>query len=79
MADPNAIQTAKQYLEKGMAMYPTDSKIIESLSEAYVFLGENPDNILTMSSKRPKATRPTPTCGARWGYCMSPTTNTTRR
>ena len=48
MADPNAIQTAKQYLEKGMAMYPTDSKIIESLSEAYVFLGENPDNILTI-------------------------------
>ena len=47
-ADPNAIQTAKQYLEKGMAMYPTDSKIIESLSEAYVFLGENPDNILTI-------------------------------
>lgn len=48
MADPNAIQTAKTYLEKGMAAYPTDPKIIESLSEAYVFLGEDPAKILSI-------------------------------
>ena len=48
MNDPEAIQTAKQYLEKGMANYPTDSKIIESLSEAYVFLGEDPGKILSI-------------------------------
>ena len=79
MADPNAIQTAKQYLEKGMAMYPTDSKIIESLSEAYVFLGENPDNILTIVQQ---AAESDPTNADMWsalGVRMSPTTNTTRR
>lgn len=46
--DPNAIKTAKAYLEKGMQKYPSDSKIIESLSEAYIFLGEDPATILNI-------------------------------
>ena len=46
--DPDAIKTAKTYLEKGMSLHPTDPRIIESLSEAYVFLGEDPDTILSV-------------------------------
>ena len=45
--DPEAIQKAKVYLEKGLSMYPSDTNIIESLSEAYVFLGEDPNQILS--------------------------------
>lgn len=48
MNDPDAIKTAKGYLEEGMQKYPSDSKIIESLSEAYVFLGEDPSTILSI-------------------------------
>lgn len=47
-ADPQGLSTAKDYLEKGMAKYPTDPKIIESLSEAYVLLGEDPDKIMSV-------------------------------
>lgn len=46
--DADAIKTAKTYLEKGMSLHPADSRIIESLSEAYVFLGEDPGTILTI-------------------------------
>lgn len=49
--DVNAIKTGKEYLEKGMAMYPSDANIIESLSEAYVLLGEDPKQILTSVEK----------------------------
>ncbi len=46
--DPEAIKKAKVYLEEGMAQYPSDTNIIESLSEAYVFLGEDPNQILSI-------------------------------
>lgn len=44
--DNTALATAKLYLEKGMQKYPTDDKIIASLSEAYVLLGQDPDEII---------------------------------
>lgn len=44
--DTTALVTAKEYLEKGMQKYPTDDKIIASLSEAYVLLGQDSDEII---------------------------------
>lgn len=46
--DPEALKSAKGYLEKGMSQHPTDPRIIESLSEAYVLLGEDPDQIMSV-------------------------------
>ena len=43
----DALETAKAYLEKGLAQYPTDAQILESISEAYVLLGEDPGEVLS--------------------------------
>ncbi len=46
--NPDALVTAKGYLEKGLAKYPSDKSIIESLSEAYVLLKEDPGQIISV-------------------------------
>lgn len=47
-SDPQGLHTAKDLLEKGMTQYPSDARIIESLSEAYVLLEEDPNQILSV-------------------------------
>lgn len=53
--DSSALATAKGYLDKGLQKYPTDDKIIASLSEAYVLLGYDPDEIIRVVEASAKA------------------------